>query len=72
MVDFGRYEGAPEDEECLREGGACPLHLDNQLTVAQKLLGSIKKKMTKNKYTLWGTLLLLAAVVIFVIYTYIA
>lgn len=45
-------------------------NLDNQLTMAQKLLGSIKKKLTKNKYTLWGTIAILCAVMIFVIYTY--
>lgn len=44
--------------------------LGNKLTVAQKLLGSIQKKMTKNKYTLWGTLFVLVLVVVFVIYTY--
>ena len=49
-----------------------PWYVDNQLTVAQKLLGSIKKKLSKNKYTLWATLFVLALVVIFVVYTYVA
>ena len=47
------------------------LILDANLTVAQKLLGSIKKKMSKNKYILYGTLLVLALIVAFVIYTYV-
>lgn len=40
------------------------------MTMAQKLLGSIKKKMAKNKYTLWATIFILVLVVVFVIYTY--
>jgi t-SNARE complex subunit (syntaxin) len=40
--------------------------------VAQQLLGSIKKKLTKNKYTLYGTLFVLILLVVFVVYTYVA
>ena len=45
---------------------------DANLTVAQKLLGSIKRKMAKNKYILYGTICVLVLVLIFVIYTYVA
>lgn len=45
--------------------------LDSQLTTAQKLLGSIKNKLNKNKYTLWATLFVLFLIVVFIIYTYI-
>jgi hypothetical protein len=34
--------------------------IDNELTVAQKLLGSIKKKFKKNKMILWFTIGILA------------
>jgi hypothetical protein len=44
--------------------------IDNELTVAQKLLGSIKKKFKKNKMILWFTIGILALVVAFVIWTY--
>ena len=44
---------------------------DNELTKAQKLLGSIKQKLNKNKYTLWATIFILLLVVVFVIYTYV-
>lgn len=44
---------------------------DNELTKAQKLLGSIKQKLNKNKYTLWATIFILFLVVVFVIYTYV-
>ena len=44
---------------------------DANLTVAQKLLGSIKKKMKKNKYILCATLFVLILIVAFVIYTYV-
>ena len=45
--------------------------IDANLTVAQKLLGSIKRKMAKNKYILYGTVCMLVLVLIFVIYTYV-
>jgi hypothetical protein len=44
--------------------------IGNQLTIAQRLLGSIKKKFRKNKMILWITLGILALVVAFVIWTY--
>jgi len=44
---------------------------DNELTKAQKLLGSIKQKLNKNKYTLWATIFILLLVIVFVIYTYV-
>lgn len=44
--------------------------IGNQLTIAQRLLGSIKKKFRKNKMILWLTLGILALVVAFVIWTY--
>ena len=45
--------------------------IDNELTVAQKLIGSIHKKLRKNKMVLWGTVAVLTLVVVFVIYTYV-
>jgi t-SNARE complex subunit (syntaxin) len=39
--------------------------------MAQKLLGSIQNKLNKNKYTLWGTIFIVIAVVVCVIYTYV-
>ena len=45
--------------------------IDNELTVAQKLIGSIHKKLRKNKTVLWGTVAVLTLVVVFVIYTYV-
>lgn len=45
--------------------------VDNELTVAQKVLGSIKQKMRKNRFILYGTGAFLFAVVIFIIYTYV-
>ena len=39
--------------------------------MAQKMLGSIQRKMKKNKYTLCATLFVLIIVVVFVIYTYV-
>lgn len=44
--------------------------INNELTVAQKLIGSIHKKLRKNTFVLWGTIGILILVVIFVIYTY--
>ena len=46
--------------------------LDANLTVAQKLLGNIKRKMAKNKYILYGTLFVLLLVVVFIAYTYLS
>lgn len=45
--------------------------IGNELTAAQKLLGSIKKKFRKNKMVLWFTIGILVLVVVFVIWTYI-
>ena len=46
-------------------------YLDNELTVAQKILGSIKKKMRKNKLIMCGTLAFLLLVVMLIIYSYV-
>ena len=45
--------------------------INSELTIAQKLIGSIHKKLRKNKIVLWGTIAVLILVVVFVIYTYI-
>ena len=45
--------------------------INSELTIAQKLIGSIHKKLRKNKMVLWGTIGVLILVVVFVIYTYI-
>lgn len=46
------------------------LNLDNELTVAHKLLNSIKTKLRKNKLIMWGTLGFLALVLALVLYSY--
>ena len=46
-------------------------YLDNELTVAQKLLGSIKKKMRKNKLIMCGTLAFLLVIVMLIIYSHV-
>lgn len=45
-------------------------NVDNELTVAHKLLNSIRIKMRKNKLVMYGTLIFLAFIIIMVIYTY--
>lgn len=44
--------------------------IDNELTVAHKLLNSIKTKLRKNKLVMWGTLGFLALVLAIVLYSY--
>lgn len=44
--------------------------IDGELTIAQRLIGSIKKKFRKNKMILWVTIGILVLVVAFVIWTY--
>lgn len=46
------------------------LFLDNELTVAHKLLNSIKNKFRKNKLIMWGTIGFLIFVLVLVIYSY--
>lgn len=46
------------------------LYLDNELTVAHKLLNSIKNKFRKNKLIMWGTIGFLIFVLVLVIYSY--
>lgn len=46
------------------------LSLDNELTVAHKLLNSIKNKFRKNKLIMWGTIGFLIFVLVLVIYSY--
>lgn len=48
------------------------LFLDNELTVAHKLLNSIKNKFRKNKLIMWGTIGFLLFVLVLVIYSYFA
>ena len=47
------------------------LILDQELTVAHKLLNSIKTKLRKNKLVMYGTLAFLVLILIFVIYSYV-
>lgn len=44
--------------------------IDSELTIAQRLIGSIQKKLRKNKMVLWLTIGILVLVVAFVIWTY--
>lgn len=44
--------------------------IDSELTVAQRLIGSIQKKLRKNKMVMWLTIGILVLVVAFVIWTY--
>lgn len=46
------------------------MSIDNQLTVAHKLLNSIKNKFRKNKLVMWGTIGFLILVLIIVLYSY--
>ena len=47
------------------------LILDQELTVAHKLLNSIKTKLRKNKLVMYGTLGFLVLILIFVVYSYV-
>ncbi len=44
--------------------------INGQLNVAQKLLGSIKNKMRKNKLVMWGTFAFLFFVLLLILYSY--
>ncbi len=46
------------------------IKLDNELTVAHKVLDSIKRKMKKNKLIMCGTLAFLLLIVALIIYSY--
>jgi uncharacterized membrane protein YvbJ len=46
------------------------LIIDNELTIAHKLLNSIKTKLRKNKLVMWGTIGFLLVVLLIVIYSY--
>ena len=45
--------------------------IGNELTIAQRLIGSIHKKLRKNKFVLWGTIAVLILVAVFIVYTYV-
>ena len=44
--------------------------INNELTVAHKLVNSIKNKMRKNKLIMWGTFAFLLFVLLLIVYTY--